>query len=65
MVCTEVPNQIEFVSRPHPTASRTDFIYIQTLVVKWACLRRRVISRMYFLTWASDITPVFGLVSLK
>jgi hypothetical protein len=27
MVCTEVPNQIKFVSRPHPTGSRTDFIY--------------------------------------
>jgi hypothetical protein len=32
MVCTEVPNQIKFVSRPHPTGSRTDFIYtVQTL----------------------------------
>jgi hypothetical protein len=27
MVCTEGPNQIKFVSRPHPTGSRTDFIY--------------------------------------
>jgi hypothetical protein len=27
MVCTEVPNQIKFVSRPHPTGSRTDIIY--------------------------------------
>jgi hypothetical protein len=27
MVCTEVPNQLKFVSRPHPTGSRTDFIY--------------------------------------
>jgi hypothetical protein len=27
MGCTEVPNQIKFVSRPHPTGSRTDFIY--------------------------------------
>jgi hypothetical protein len=27
MVCTEVPNQIKFVSRPHPTGSRTDLIY--------------------------------------
>jgi hypothetical protein len=27
MVCTEVPNQIKFVSRPHPTGSRNDFIY--------------------------------------
>jgi hypothetical protein len=26
MVCTEVPNQIKFVSRPHPTGSRTDFL---------------------------------------
>jgi hypothetical protein len=25
--CTEVPNQIKFVSRPHPTGSRTNFIY--------------------------------------
>jgi hypothetical protein len=27
MVCTEMPNQIKFVSRPHPTGSRTDFVY--------------------------------------
>jgi hypothetical protein len=27
MVCTEVPNQIKFVSRPHPTGSHNDFIY--------------------------------------
>jgi hypothetical protein len=27
MVCTEVPNQIKFVSRLHPTGSCTDFIY--------------------------------------
>jgi hypothetical protein len=27
MVCTEVPNQIKFVSDPHPTGSRNDFIY--------------------------------------
>jgi hypothetical protein len=27
MVCTEVQNQIKFVTRPHPTGSRTDYIY--------------------------------------
>jgi hypothetical protein len=27
MVCTEVPKQIKYVSRLHPTGSRTDFIY--------------------------------------
>ncbi len=30
-----------------------------------SCLSSRVISRMYFLTWSSEVTPVLGLVSLK
>jgi hypothetical protein len=34
MVCTEVPNQIKFVSRPHPTGSRTDFTYVYRLCVQ-------------------------------
>jgi hypothetical protein len=35
MVCTEVPNQIKFVPRPHPTGSRTDFMYIQALRLQY------------------------------
>jgi hypothetical protein len=31
MVCAEVPNQIKFVSRPHPTGYRNDFTYIYRL----------------------------------
>jgi hypothetical protein len=37
MVCTEVPNQIKFVSRPHPTGSRTDFIYTDFATMYGIC----------------------------
>jgi hypothetical protein len=51
MVCTEVLNQIKFVSHPNPPGSRTDFIYsIQTLVLNTVLLAMTTGMQIYFAT---------------